>query len=160
MFERHKDRLDDYVGEVTAAPGQVGAVFIVGGRRYGLDLFDRPATLAAFLPKLVRSYAIDVLGRGPGRREDCREGEARSFLNRIVEGTYDDHPAVGLGRDVGVVGEGLVAGALVAGRTVAHLTAFAEPVGLRDNPAAGRSPGGRYANYRQRLHSLRSRYER
>ena len=160
MFERHKDTLDDYVGAVKAARGQVGAVFIVGGRRYGLDLFDRPATLAAFLPKLVRSYAIDVLGRGPGRREDSLDGEAHSFLNRIVEGTYDDHPAVGLGRDVGVVGEGLVAGALVAGRTVVHLTAFGEQVGMRPDSTPRRSSGGRYANYRQRLDSLRSRYER
>lgn len=159
MFERHKDTLDDYVGAVNAAPDQVGAVFIVGGRRYGLDLFDRPATLAAFLPKLVRSYAIDVLGRRP-RREDSPNGEARSFLNRIVEGTYDDHPAVGMGRDVGVVGEGLVAGALVARRTVVHLTAFAEPMGLRRDSAESGSPGGRYATYRQRLDSLRSRYER
>ena len=160
MFERHKDTLDDYVGAVKAAPEQVGAVFIVGGQRYGLDLFDRPATLAAFLPKLVRSYAIDTLGRRRRRRGDSLEGEARGFLNRIVEGTYDDHPAVGLGRDVGAVGEGMVAGALVTGRTVVHLTAFAEPVGLRQEPAADRSSGGRYANYRQRLDSLRSRHGR
>ncbi|MDE2795672.1 MAG: hypothetical protein OXL34_12705 [Gemmatimonadota bacterium] len=160
MFDRHRDTLDDYVRAVEPASEQVGAVFIVGGRRYGLDLFDRAATLAAFLPKLVRSYAIDVLGRRPLERGESLEGEARGFLNRIVDGTYDDHPAVGLGRDVGVVGEGLVAGALVTGRTVVHLTAFAQPVGVRQDPAAGRSSGGRYANYRQRLDSLRSRYER
>ena len=160
MFERHKDTLDDYVGAVTAGPEQVGAAFIVRGRRYGLDLFDRPETFAAFLPKLVRSYAIDVLGRKPPERGDSLEGDARSFLNRIVEGTYDEHPAVGLGRDVGVVGDGLVAGALVARRTVVHLTAFAEPVGLRRDSAEDRPRGGRYANYRQRLDSLRSRYER
>ncbi|MYA63339.1 MAG: hypothetical protein F4139_11645 [Gemmatimonadetes bacterium] len=160
MFERHRETLDDYVGAVNAAPEQVGAVFLVGGRRYGLDLFDRPATLAAFLPKLVRSYAIDVLGRRPREREESPDGEARDFLNRIVGGTYDDHAAVGLGRDVGVVGEGLVAGALVARRTVVHLTAFAEPAGLREDSAVDRSPGGRYASYRQRLDSLRSRYER
>ena len=160
MFERHKDSLDDYVSVVEASPGQLGAVFVVGGRRYGLDLFDRPATFAAFLPKLVRSYAIDVLGRRPRRRHESLEEKARSFLHRIIEGTYDDHPAVGLGRDVGVVGEGLVAGALVSGRTVVHLTAFAEPVGRRDDSAPDQSRGGRYAGYRQRLDSLRSRYGR
>ena len=159
MFERHKETLDDYVAAVKAAPGQSGAVFVVGGRRCGLDLFDRPATFAAFLPKLVRSYAIDVLGRRhpePDRRS--LEGEARDFLNRIVEGTYDDHAAVGLGRDVGVVGEGLVAGALVAKRTVVHLTAFAEPAGLRSDTGRDEPTGARYASYRQRRDSLRGRY--
>ena len=160
MFERHKDTLDDYVDMMNAAPDQLGALFIVGGRRYGLDLFDRPKTFAAFLPKLVRSYAIDVLGRRPRQRDESLEGEARSFLNRILEGTFDDHPAVGLGRDVGVVGEGLVAGALVAERTVVHLTAFAEPVGRRTETTPEASPGRRYASYRQRLDSLRSRYDR
>ena len=160
MFERHKDRLDDYVSVVEASPEQSGAVFVVGGRRYGLDLFDRPATFAAFLPKLVRSYAIDVLGRRPRRRHESLEEKARSFLHRIIEGTYDDHPAVGLGRDVGVVGEGLVAGALLADRTVVHLAAFAEPVGRRDDSARDETRATRYAGYRQRLDSLRRRYER
>lgn len=160
IFERHKETLDDYVNVVEAAPDQVGAVFIVGGHRYGLDLFDRPATFAAFLPKLVRSYAIDVLGGGGGRREGSMNGEARAFLDRIAGGTFDDHPAVGLGRDVGVVGEGLVAGALVAGDTVVHLTAFGEPDRRRDDSGSAEAPGRRYATYRQRRDSLRNRYGR
>ena len=160
MFERHKDRLDDYVSVVEASPEQLGAVFVVGGRRYGLDLFDRPATFAAFLQKLVRSYAINVLGRWRPEPNGSLEGKARRFLRRIVEGTYDDHVAVGLGRDVGIVGEGLVAGALVAARTVVHLAAFAEPLGRRDDSARDETRATRYAGYRQRLDSLRGRYER
>lgn len=158
MFERHRDTLDDYVEVVTASPDQVGAVFIVGGRRYGLDLFDKPATFAAFLPKLVRSYAIDVLGRRARQRGSDPERLARGFLDRILAGSFDDHPAVGLGRDVGVVGEGVVAGALVAGETVVHLTAFAEPNRRRTESDPGRSPGGRYAGHRQRREALRERY--
>ncbi|MCY4572634.1 MAG: hypothetical protein OXF01_07500 [Gemmatimonadetes bacterium] len=156
MFERHRETLEDYVGVVTAAPDQVGAVFIAGGRRCGLDLFDRPATLAAFLPKLVRSYAIDVLGRR-GRQDDgSPDGDAPSFIQRILAGSIDDHPAVGLGRDVGVVGDGVVAGALVADGTVVHLTAFADA----DSRRAGGGSRQRYASYRQRRDAMESRYER
>ncbi len=160
IFDRHKETLDDYVNVVEAAPNQVGAVFIVGGRRYGLDLFDRPATFASFLPKLVRSYAIDVLGGRGGEREGSMNGQARAFLDRIAGGTFDDHPAIGLGRDVGVVGEGLVAGALVADDTVVHLTAFGEPDRRRDDSGSAEAPGRPYATYRQRRDSLRNRYER
>lgn len=160
MFERHRATLDDYVGAVEASPGQTGALFIVQGRRCGLDLFDRPETFAAFLPKLVRSYAIDVLGRKPQHRHESLEEEARDCLKRIVEGTYDHHTAVGLGRDVGVVGEGLVAGALVVEKTVVHLTAFKESAGRRTGSAPERSRGARYASYRQRRDSLRNRFER
>ena len=156
MFERHSDTLDDYVGAVEAAPDQVGAVFIAGGRRYGLDLFDQPATLAAFLPKLVRSYAIDVLGRRARESDRSPDGDADTFIQRILGASFDDHPAVGLGRDVGVVGEGVVAGALVADDAVVHLTAFAEPNRRRSGGTSHR----RYASHRQRREALESRYGR
>ena len=156
IFDRHKETLDDYVSAVVPGPGQVGAVFVVGGRRCGLDLFDRPATFAAFLPKLVRSYAIDVLGRGSAHREGARVREAEAFVDRILGGRFDDHAAVGLGRDVGIVGEGLVGGALVADDTVVHLTAFAEPERHRSEPGSDE----RYASYRERRDSMRRRHRR
>lgn len=154
MFERHRDTLDDYVGTAKAAPEQVGAVFIAGVRRCGIDLFDQPATFAAFLPKLVRSYAIDLLGRRGGPTDESPLTRANEFIERILAGSFDDHPAVGLGRDVGVVGDGVVAGALVADGTVAHLTAFAEPLGRR----SGRESHARYASYRQRREALQNRH--
>ena len=163
MFERHRKTLDDYVGVAEAAPGQVGAVFMVGSRRYGLDLFDKPETFSAFLPKLVRSYAIDALGRRRKPRS-APAREAQTFLDRIGGGTFDEHPAVGLGRDVGVVGDGLVAGALVHDDTVVHLTAFARPARHRSEPGSDRSTedtgDGRYAGYRQRRDALETRYGR
>lgn len=164
MFDRHREKLDDYVAGVEAGldagSDHVGGVFVVRGRRYGLDLFDRPGTFAAFLPKLVRSYAIDALGR---EREPSRaaDPDARAFLDRIVSGAFDEHPGVGLGRDVGVVGEGLVAGGLVADDTVVHLAAFAEPARDRSTDPAGGAAGASgqpHASYRQRHDALRQRF--
>ena len=71
----------------------------------------------------------------------------------VLGGRYDDHPAVGLGRDVGIVGAGMVAGALVHNETVVHLTAFSEPRRNQDRP--DRTD---YAPYRSRRESLRRRY--
>lgn len=162
LFERHQETLDDYVSCVQAGNDHVGAVFAVPGRRYGLDLFDQPSTYAAFLPKLVRSYAIDSLGRGRRDRRRAPTTDPADFLDRIVRGTFDDHPAVGLGRDVGVVGDGLVAGGLVADETVVHLTAFAEPARDRDrSDHSGGDPRSRpYPGYRQRRDAMRRRYSR
>lgn len=168
MFDRHREKLDDYVAGVErgvragveAGSDHVGAVFVVRGRRYGLDLFDRPGTFAAFLPKLVRSYAIDALGR-ERRGSRASASDARAFLDRIVNGAFDEHPGVGLGRDVGVVGEGLVAGGLVADDTVVHLAAFAEPARDRSTDPAGGAAGASghpHASYRQRRDALRQRF--
>ena len=63
IFEKHANRLDEFVNRLQAQPDQVGAVFALGDAICGLDVFDNPATFAALLPKLVRSYGIDALER-------------------------------------------------------------------------------------------------
>ena len=153
LFERHALALDDFVAALAATPDQVGAIFAMGGRRFGLDLFDKAATLGDFLPKLVRSYAVDTLGHERRRRSLHEMDQGAAFLEAIVAGSYDEHPAVGLGTDVGIVGRGLVAGALVSDGTVVHLTAFSEPTRHRE-----RSPASGHAPYRQRRDSLRQRF--
>ena len=152
IFERHADILDEHVEALDAKADQVGAIFSMGVGRFGLDLFDNPRTFAAFLPKLVRSYAVDTLGRRGGGRASVSNGAAE-FLRTVTGGRCDDHPAVGLGRDVGIVGEGMVAGALVHDDTVVHLTAFSEPARHRE-----RAEHADYAPYRSRRASLRARH--
>ena len=154
MFERHADALDKHVEalEAEAAPDQTGAVFAMGGGSFGMDLFDKPATFAAFLPKLVRSYAVDTLRRQ--RAQDASVTDAaKTFLATVAGGSFDDHPAVGLGRDIGIVADGMVAGALVHDDAVVHLTAFSEPDERRERP----EPAD-YAPYRSRRESLRRRF--
>ncbi len=154
IFERHAEALDDYVREVEAAPNQLGAIFAVAGGHYGLDLFDRHATLAAFLPKLVRSYGVDALERRTEGDKATPVSAAQDFLDRLGAGAFDDHPAIGLGRDVGIVAERAIGGALVVDEATVHLTGFSDP-------RAGRGDRGVepvYANYHQRRDSLRRRH--
>ena len=152
IFERHAETLDEHVKALEAKQDQVGAVFAMGSRRFGVDLFDSPTTFAAFFPKLVRSYAVDTLRRERGPDASVSDAAA-TFIQAVIGGQYDEHPAVGLGKDVGIVGAGVVAGALVHRDTVVHLTAFSEP--RRDRERPDRAD---YAPYRSRRESLRRRY--
>ncbi len=154
IFERHAKVLDDYVRSVKPSPGQVGAIFVVGNERFGMDVFDQPKTFASLLPKLVRSYVIDVIERPIAQETSALEFNARAFLDGLLGASFDDHPAVGLGRDLGVVADGLVAGALVMDEVLVHLAAFSEPRRVRTEPTSG----GQYASYRQRHGSHRRRY--
>ena len=167
IFDRHERTLNDYVRDVTPAPDQVGAIFAVGDRRYGLDVFDRPGTLAAFLPKLVRSYAVDALdfslaaSGGQVRERDPDAGKpaplsgARDFLERLRAGSFDDHPAVALGRDVGIRADGAIGGALVADDVTVHLSGFSDPRSHR----RGGDDDRVYAPHRQRRDALRRRHD-
>ncbi|MYF60252.1 MAG: hypothetical protein F4179_01025, partial [Gammaproteobacteria bacterium] len=89
IYERHEATLDDYVDRLSLDADQVGAIFVTGPRQFGMDLFDRHETLAAFFPKLVRSYAIDAMERQPARGGPANPEEAHAYVARLREGAYD-----------------------------------------------------------------------
>lgn len=155
IFEQYSQELDNYAQAFTPGPNQIGALFVMNNRSLGLDLFDQAATFARFLPKLVRSYAIDALERRRADSEAPAKGaEATAFLDHLSNAPFEDYPGVGLGRDAGAVANGLIAGALVVDDAVAHLTAFSELRGRQTES----DPGRRYSSYRQRHRALRHRY--
>jgi len=155
IFEQYSQELDNYAQAFTPGRNQIGAIFVMNNRSLGLDLFDQAATFARFLPKLVRSYAIDALERRRADSETPATGaEATAFLDHLSNAPFEDYPGVGLGRDAGAVANGLIAGALVVDDAVAHLTAFSELGGRQTESDSGR----RYSSYRQRHRALRHRY--
>lgn len=155
IFDQYSQDLDNYVQAFTHGRNQIGAIFVMNNRSLGLDLFDQAATFAKFLPKLVRSYAIDALERRHADSEaPTPRAEATAFLNHLSDAPFEDYPGVGLGRDAGAVANGLIAGALVVGDTVAHLTAFSE-LGGRQTES---DPGRRHSSYQQRRRAMRHRY--
>ena len=155
IFEQYSQELDNYAQAFIPGRNQIGALFVMNNRSLGLDLFDQAATFARFLPKLVRSYAIDALERRRADSEAPATGaEATAFLDHLSNAPFEDYPGVGLGRDAGAVANGLIAGALVVDDAVAHLTAFSELRGRQTES----DPGRRHSSYRQRHRALRHRY--
>ena len=66
----------------------------------GFDAFDHPKTLAALLPKLIRSHALDALDTAP----PCAPfagviPEAERFLAETAAASAEPFPALGLGED-------------------------------------------------------------
>jgi len=102
----------------------------------------------------VRSYGVDALERRSELDTAAPASAARGFLDRLRTGSFDEHPAVGLGRDVGIVAERAIGGALVVDDTIVHLTGFSNP-----RAGLGERAGERvYANYHQRRDALRRRH--
>ncbi|HEX5817376.1 MAG TPA: DUF6569 family protein [Gemmatimonadales bacterium] len=130
IFVRHGETIEEYAGQFAAQDGQVGAVFVIGRRAVGLDLFDAPATLRTYLPKLIRGYALDALDAELGRGGTMRAGGgvsialAERFLGALAECGAQTYPAVGLGQDLRLRGDGLTGAALQVEETFVHLGAF------------------------------------
>jgi len=153
IFEEHAERLDDFVNRMQAQPGQTGGLFALGDAICGLDVFDKPATFVALLPKLVRSYGIDALERPAGSCAAPGVDAARDFLAHLACGKLEEHPAMGLGYDVRIEAAGVIAGGLVAESSLIHLAAFAEQ---RASQAVSSDPG-RFADRHQRQYALQCR---
>lgn len=133
IFDEHGATIDDFVQGFRPVEGQAGAIFAIGGRIAGLELFDHPQTLARLLPKLVRSYALDALDSryAGGRQEEPSEEEKGRLLDSamlfvasvgLAEGT--SHTAIGLGEDVRISNHAVTGAALTVDRRLVNLSAF------------------------------------
>lgn len=129
IFDQESVRLEDYVRPFPVTEGQLGAVFAVGERVTGFDLFDSSNTFRKLFPKLLRSYGLDALERARREGSDtklrCSSSKAHAFLERVGKAKAEEFPAVGEGTDIRLSGRYLNGAALVANDHVVHLSAFA-----------------------------------
>jgi hypothetical protein len=138
IFDRHRTSVESYVRAFKPESSQVGAVFAIGKQVVGFDLFDRSATLAAMLPKLVRSYAIDAIELDSESNKHPGKKRAREFLEHVIEAECESYPALGLGTDLRLFAPDLVGGGLALEDRLVHLAAFA-----MESSAAGADPHSR-----------------
>ena len=134
VYENQKNHIDDYLKGIEPQKGQIGAIFAINGCAAGVELFDSAETLATYLPKIVRSYALDALANQTAV-SGADESEAEQLLDSILELDAQSFPAVGLGEDLRIESADICGGALVHDGRVVHLAAF--------NTAAPRPNGKR-----------------
>ncbi len=124
VFERHESSLGEYLSALAPAEDQAGAMFAVGARIVGMDLFDHPATFGKLFRKLLSGYAVDALEQeDAGYYAELRG--AQHFLDRVAAGEPASYPAVGLGTDFRYHDETLTVAALARDEALVHLCAFA-----------------------------------
>src|SRR5262245_22943155 len=61
VSQSRRPLIDEYVRDIDVAETQVGAIFAINGLAAGIEIFDCPATFRTYLPKILRSYAIDAI---------------------------------------------------------------------------------------------------
>jgi hypothetical protein len=136
MFIDHAALIETFVQGLGPVPAQVGAVFAIGERIAGLELFQGAVLLRKLLPKIVRSYALDAIDPASfvphaanRRRRNGGDGSLRvsaaMFLKNVAASPGKSIRALGLGEDVRIATSGVTAAALVHEERVVHLSAFA-----------------------------------
>lgn len=151
IYAGAEDRLAQYDQAFRPVPSQVGAVFAINGQIAGMELFDAPAALAAYLPKLVRSYALDALDAQLDVPAVVGPETVRVFLKQLASASQARYPAGGAGEDVRIEGEIVTGGALEHEGRLVHLAAYRIAPRSRPNAGGDIAPMAR-SSYRRRLH--------
>jgi hypothetical protein len=135
IYDQHAPSIDEYVATFEVSDDQVGALFAIGPRIYGFDLFDSPATMRAYRGKLVRSYALDALAMRDVADEPPTVEAAQQLLESTAQAASESYPALGLGVDVRVREEKrekpLVGAGLLWEEHMVHLNAFTDATAYR-----------------------------
>lgn len=124
VYEAIAPDLDAYEKSVSAAEGQVGAVFANGGHVIGLEFFDSPAAFSRCFAKIVRAYAMDAREGADPIPKKATLADVRRFLDEMLKAATEKYAALGEGEDVRLEGENLAGGALVDGERVVHMAAY------------------------------------
>ena len=150
IYKQHDHSIQAYVDAFTSVDGQVGAVFAVGRRVEGLELFDADRTFGELLAKIIRSYAIDAMERPLEPIKPDLSAPPR-FVQRIAQANAETYQAVGLGTDLRLRGNGVIAAGLIHEESILHLAAFAAPA-VYQNTDGDEQASNRLASFLARRH--------
>lgn len=124
VYEKTSHSLEEYVRAFQAIAHQIGALFVVHGQIFGLELFDFPATFSKLLPKFSRSYGIEALKPCRSHPAEVRTADAKAFLTTVAAAKAETFDALAEGTDVRLTHPEVIGSALVARGRVVHLSAF------------------------------------
>jgi hypothetical protein len=122
LYEDRRGSLDDLLKGLAPLPDQAGAVFAVGGRVVGMELFESPEVFGSYFPKLVRSYALDALVSRSNK--ELLASDADELLDEIRRAHAQRFTGLGLGEDLRISDRNLAGGALLWDDRLVHLAAF------------------------------------
>ena len=80
----HQTSLDEFYVKLSPPEGALGAVFVIGGRIAGVDVFDQVSTLQKLWRKIVRSYALDALEKTK-RQDGLSRDDVHAWLEKAVD---------------------------------------------------------------------------
>ena len=76
---------------------QVGAVYVVHGQLFGLELFDSPVSYQKYAVKLINSYALEALDTSEAPTGQPTRIEVANFLYRLSAMATEVYQEVDMG---------------------------------------------------------------
>jgi hypothetical protein len=125
VYKDYRTPLEDLLRELTPPADCHGAVFAVGGKIAGADVFDQTAALVKLWPKLVRAYTLDVLEAKDSESSVTAE-EAERWIRSAAGAKVEQFSTPGLGQDIRLEAAGLAGAALIVEDQPVHVELFVD----------------------------------
>src|SRR5262249_44263501 len=120
LHDIYKDldqKLEEVLKSLSVPTGSNGVAFAINGKITGADFFDKPETLAKLWPKLVKSYAIDVLEHPMEKPPALAPERITEWLKAATSPRQQWSDSRGVGKDVRIEGDELTGATLVVQTT-------------------------------------------
>jgi hypothetical protein len=126
MYTAKAPDLEEFCAAFPLLPGQCGFFVQFGNGFAGIDLVSRPDVWKDLHAKIVRSYAVELLGR---RLQPVIpiEDLLDQTLDLLADEGMRSYPAIGLGSDLRIDLPGLVGSALLWEKEIVHLGLYPVP---------------------------------
>ena len=124
-FVSAEETLKDHCKRLVMPEGAAGILVGRHNRIIGMDLFDSPTTLKTLWARLSDAYFFDAL-RDPAAAKPTSVVHAQRFIERLGGAAKPRIPALALGDELEIAGEGLVGAALLYNGGICHLAVFSD----------------------------------
>ena len=122
IYRSRESQLNEYLREFEYVDNMFGAVFMVGKEVSGIEYFGCRDTLKAYLPRVVKSYAMDALE--VNEPLDVTIDDAATLIQQLLQTEVKEYPSVGKGFDVRLDGDLVVGGGLTEKSRLIHFSGF------------------------------------
>jgi hypothetical protein len=124
-YQKKKSHIEKIVKSFQPEPQDIGVVYGVGNRLIGMDIFSSNQIFRTYLPKIIRSVALDSFKR-QNVQSSLSKKDALKFFELVRRADKQEHRAVesALGQEIRFDDEMIVGSGLFYKQKAVHFAAF------------------------------------
>jgi hypothetical protein len=133
VYKNWSSSLEAYAGAFKPVQGQTGMVVFVNGDVAGLEVFSKESALQSLAPKLIKSYAMDVLLEEASATGTPTRESAEAFIRALRTADSESYKSIGEGWDHRFSGNSVTGSALTCNEEVVHAVFYNEDAAIKLN---------------------------
>ena len=133
VYKNRSSSLESYALAFEPTQGQIGMVVFVNGDVAGLEFFSKESALQSLAPKLIKSYAMDVLLEDSSSTGTSTQESAEEFIRALRTADSESYKSIGEGWDHRFSGNSVTGSALTCDEEVVHAVFYNEDVAIKLN---------------------------